>query len=317
MGKIAARGKEGDAGKTEIPVDISTAMKQFLSKVRIGRGAKKGDTDPLDEDDEKALAACNQMLLLLSVLATWVKIILAAVAFKIAEEKLWRGQADNANEFIKNLLHIQSSTVYRYVAAGRAITIARSCCALDELPGSLDAFMPFTMLKEEAEVMACIVAAREKSSDGKITQKIARATVNEFLEQKRQDAAAKSEGKKRGGNTSVAVQPASIVVVPSNESTRQEETSISQSVEESPPEGEQPSPQSPAQVAEHIVQQLEALEKDPELRSAHIHSIMRGVVSTAKVYLRKKREEKFIKKIEQPSQELCRLLANAVKKAKK
>lgn len=187
-GVKSGKGKSGDT----IPVNVEKFEKQdhplpeiivdFISGIRIDHGIHKGGEEPFDDRDRESLAACHEMRAYALRIGGVIKIILAAIAYKIDTEYLWRGEYENSLECIMKLTGLAESTIYRYIACGRVIAIVVGKHDLPLIPNSLDALTPFDNLENKKDVLK---AFRIALSNAKTTKKqvITKAIATKAVEQ--------------------------------------------------------------------------------------------------------------------------------------
>ena len=285
------KSKAGSKGGTEkgrklIPTSVGAFEKEdqslpriiteFVSHIRLGVGVHKGDKEPLDDQDQKSFVACLEMATHVARITAMIKIILAVVAYKIDEEKLWRGEFSNKVKCIKKLTGLKESTIHRYVACGRVIHAVIDKCGISSIPNSLDALTPFTWVENDKEILKTFKAAMTiASTEGKaITKKIAK------------NAVAKLGIKARQNKPNSAAAQAT------------------------------PSSKTPNETSKDIRKQMHALSKTKITDRAVLTILMQGVTDVAEQYLKKSHKKQYLEEVKPSAHELYKLFEAAVSKAK-
>lgn len=133
---------------------LYTDVQVFHDECRLGHGETVNDDADLSDDDKRSLDECIRMAGLSTHYVAISVIIRGLVSYRIKEEKLWRGKAENANIFLQKLFSLEPSTISRYLQGGRVIYHISKKYSLKEIPNNLELCARFSKLDDKDIVPA-------------------------------------------------------------------------------------------------------------------------------------------------------------------
>ncbi len=165
--------------------ELDARMDRVLAGIDVGKGERKKDSDPLDDDDIKGNREYARIVPLLRSCRIVKPIFAWKKKMENTERKRGDGRAEDAA--IAKRLGVSGSTVRSYYPVGRAAHVLhRSGVTFRNLPKSIDALAEFGKLKDE-HIVDCYkkCKAEDKAVTANAAAESVAATMKEHPEEYR------------------------------------------------------------------------------------------------------------------------------------